>query len=401
VYSEFFKKSIIPARTKIVLLIMDGLGGLPLEPGGRTELETARTPNLDTLASQSVLGLSQPAGIGITVGSGPGHLAIFGYDPVEHEIGRGALEAMGVDFELGPDDLAARGNFCTVDADGLIIDRRAGRLPTEESRKLAELLRSIKLEGAEYFIEPVKEHRFAFVLRASDLGDALSDSDPLKNGMPTLPVRASNTESEKSACLLNQYIESAHRLLADKQPANMITLRGFNKSPSLPGYSEMFGLHAAAIAVNGMYRGVARLAGMEVLKVDGVTPADEFSVLEKHWHDFDFFYMHIKQTDICGELGDFAGKVRVIEEVDGLIPRLMALNPDVVIVGGDHSTPAVLQAHSWHPVPTLLYSKYVRTDGISEFGERACARGSLGVLPAKYIMPIALANAGRVAKYGA
>ena len=400
-YSEFFKKSIIPAQTKIVLLIMDGLGGLPLEPGGRTELETARTPNLDALASQSVLGLSQPAGLGITVGSGPGHIAIFGYDPFEHEIGRGALEAMGVDFELGPDDLAARGNFCTVDADGLITDRRAGRLPTEESRKLVELLRTIKIDDAECFIEPVKEHRFAFVMRSPGLGDALSDSDPLKAGSPTLSVRALNSESEKSARLLNQYIESARRLLADKQPANMITLRGFNKSPSLPSYSEMFGLHAAAIAVNGMYRGVARLAGMEVLKVDGVTPADEFSVLEKHWQNFDFFYVHIKQTDICGELGDFAGKVRVIEEVDGLIPRLMALNPDVVIVGGDHSTPAVLKAHSWHPIPTLIYSKYVRPDGIAEFGERACARGSLGVLPAKHFIPIALANAWRVAKYGA
>lgn len=400
-YSEFLKKSIIPAQTKIVLLIMDGLGGLPFEPGGRTELETARTPNLDMLASQSVLGLSQPAGLGITVGSGPGHIAIFGYDPFEHEIGRGALEAMGVDFELGSNDLAARGNFCTVDADGLITDRRAGRLPTEESRKLAELLRTVRIDGAECFIELVKEHRFAFVMRAPELGDALSDSDPLKTGQSTLPVRALNPESEKAACLLNQFIESARRLLAGKQPANMITLRGFNKSPSLPSYSEMFGLHAAAIAVNGMYRGVARLAGMEVLKVDGVTPADEFCTLEKHWQDFDFFYVHIKQTDICGELGDFSGKVRVIEEVDALIPRLMALNPDVIIVGGDHSTPAVLKAHSWHPVPTLLYSKYVRADGFTEFGERACARGSLGVLPAKHIMPIALANAGRVAKYGA
>jgi 2,3-bisphosphoglycerate-independent phosphoglycerate mutase len=400
-YSEFFIKSIIPAQTKIVMLILDGLGGLPLEPGGKTELETACTPNLDALAAQSALGLSQPAGPGITVGSGPGHLAIFGYDPLEYEIGRGALEALGVDFELGPEDLAARGNFCTVNKNGLITDRRAGRLPTEQARELAELLRTIKIDGVECFIEPVKEHRFAFVMRGLGLGDALSESDPLKNGARALPVRALDTDSEKSACLLNQFIESARGLLADKQPANMITLRGFNTLPVLPTYSERFGLHAAAIAVNGMYRGVARLAGMEVLKVDGITPADEFSTLEKRWPDFDFFYMHIKQTDICGELGDFAGKVRVIEEVDSIIPRLMALDPDVIIVSGDHSTPAVMKAHSWHPVPTLLYSKNVRSDGIAEFGERACLRGSLGVLPAKHVMLIALANAGRVAKYGA
>jgi 2,3-bisphosphoglycerate-independent phosphoglycerate mutase len=401
-YTEFFLKSIQPAATKIVLLIIDGLGGLPREPGGKTELETASTPNLDALAARSALGLSQPAGPGITVGSGPGHLAIFGYDPLEYEIGRGALEALGVDLELGPDDLAARGNFCTVDENGLVLDRRAGRIPNDQSRELVELLnKNIQLEGVECFLETVKEHRLAFVMRGPGLGDALSDSDPLKNGVPTLPIRALNPDSEKSARLLNEYIAAAQKLLAGKQPANMLTLRGFNRLPVLPSYAERFGLHAAAIAVNGMYRGVARLAGMDILHVDGVTPADEFATLEKHWPDFDFFYLHVKQTDICGEMGDFEGKVRVIESVDALIPRLLALNPDVVIVTGDHSTPAVMKAHSWHPVPLLLYSIFVREDGLAGFGERACARGSLGVLPAKIVMRLALANAGRVAKYGA
>ena len=211
--TEILKKLIVPAQTKIVMLILDGLGGLPVEPGGKTELETARTPNLDALATKSALGLSQPAGPGITVGSGPGHLAIFGYDPIEFEIGRGALEALGVDFELGPDDLAARGNFCTVDANGLITDRRAGRLPTKFSCELAEILRTIKVDGVEFFIEPVKEHRFAFIMRAPGLGDALSESDPLKVGLPTLPVRALNTDSEKSACFLNQFIDAARKLL--------------------------------------------------------------------------------------------------------------------------------------------------------------------------------------------
>jgi 2,3-bisphosphoglycerate-independent phosphoglycerate mutase len=392
---------IAPAHTKIAMIIMDGLGGLPLEPGGKTELETARTPNLDALAAKSALGLTIPVRPGITPGSGPGHLGIFGYDPIEYEIGRGALEALGVDFELGPDDVAARGNFCAVDARGVLIDRRAGRLPTSASQELAELLRSIHVEGVEFYVEPVKEHRFAFVMRGLGLSDGLTETDPRINGIPPLPVAALNAESKRAADVANEFIAEARRMLTGKSPANMILLRGFAKFPTVPTYPDMFGLRAAAIAVNGMYRGVARLVGMTVLPVEANTIAGEFAALEKHWNEFDFFYLHVKQTDTAGEDGDFARKVRVIEEVDSLMPRLMALRPDVVIVSGDHSSPAVLKSHSWHPVPTLLYSEYVRADGIDEFGERACARGSLGILPAKNVMPIALANAGRLAKFGA
>jgi 2,3-bisphosphoglycerate-independent phosphoglycerate mutase len=401
---KFLQKLIVPAQTKIAMIIMDGLGGLPLEPGGKTELETARTPHLDALAAQSALGLTIPVGPGITPGSGPGHLGIFGYDPIQYEIGRGALEALGVDFELGPDDVAARGNFCSVDAAGLLTDRRAGRLPTDVSRELAKVLRTIKTDGVEFFVEPVKEHRFAFVMRSAGLGDALTETDPQKTGVPPMPVRALKPDSEKAARLVNHFIEQARKLLAayaPKHPANMILLRGFAKFPTVPMYSELFGLRAAAIAVNGMYRGVARLVGMQVLQVDGDTLADEFTTLEKNWNDFDFFYLHVKKTDTAGEAGDFVLKVRVIEQVDALMPRLMALKPDVVIVSGDHSSPALLKSHSWHPVPTLLYGKYVRADGIAEFGEHACARGSLGVLPAKDVMPIALANAQRITKFGA
>lgn len=398
---DFYTRLIAPAKTKIVLLVMDGLGGLPETPDGKTELETACTPNLDRLAAFSKLGLSQPAGPGVTVGSGPGHLALFGYDPIQFEIGRGALEALGVDFELGPDDLAARGNFCTVDCSGCITDRRAGRLPTEKSRVLAERLRTIQIPGTTFFVEPVKEHRFAFIVRAPGLGDALTETDPLKTGVPTLPVRALNPESEKAACLVNQFLDQARCLLANEQPANMITLRGFNKMPVVPSFAERYGLRAASIAVNGMYRGVSKLAGMEVVPLCGETIEDEFATLENYWPDYDFFYMHFKKTDTCGESGDFLGKARVIEEIDAEIPRLLALNPDVVVVGGDHSSPAVLRSHSWHPVPTLLYSRWVLPDGIAAFGERACARGSLGVFPATQIMPLALANAQRIEKYGA
>jgi 2,3-bisphosphoglycerate-independent phosphoglycerate mutase len=398
---KFLQNLIVPAQTKIAMIIMDGLGGLPLEPGGKTELETAHTPNLDALAAQSALGLTVPVGPGITPGSGPGHLGIFGYDPIQYEIGRGVLEALGVDFDLGPNDVAARGNFCSVDAAGLLTDRRAGRISTEVGKELAKLLRTIKIDGVEFFVEPVKEHRFAFVMRGPGLGDALTETDPQKTGVPALPVCALKPDSEKAARLVNQFLEEAHKLLADKHPANMILLRGFARYPTLPTYQELFGLRAAGIALNGMHRGVAKLVGMQVLKVDGITLADEFTALEKNWNDFDFFYLHVKKTDTAGEDGDFLRKVRVIEEVDALMPRLLALKPDVVIVSGDHSSPAVLKSHSWHPVPTLLYARYVRADGIAEFGERACARGSLGVLPAKDVMPIALANAQRITKFGA
>lgn len=399
--SDFLKNLIIPAQTKMVMLIMDGLGGLPREPGGKTELETAYTPNLDAIAERSSLGLTIPVAPGITPGSGPGHLAIFGYEPLQHEIGRGAMEALGVDFDLGQDDLAARGNFCTVDSDGMIIDRRAGRIGTHVTEELARLLLTIRLDDAEIFIEPIKEHRFAFILRASGLNDSLSETDPQKTGVPLLAARALEPNSEKAAKLVNLFINSAQKLLADKYPANMILLRGFAKLPVLSTFHEKYGLKAAAIALNGMYRGVARLVGMHVLDVNGQTLNDEFISLEKNWDDFDFFYLHVKKTDTFGELGDFNGKVKAIEEVDTLFPRLLALKPDVIIVGGDHSSPAVLKSHSWHPVPVLIYSPIVRPDGLAEFGERACSRGSLGTIPATYIMPIALANALRITKYGA
>ncbi len=398
---DFLADLVVPAQTKIVLLVMDGLGGLPLEPGGKTELESARKPNLDALAARSALGLADPVAPGITPGSGPGHLGIFGYDPCQYEIGRGVLEALGIDFDLGPNDLAARGNFCSVDASGNLTDRRAGRIATEVNRELVELLRTIKLQGVHVFVETVKEHRFVLVLRGKGLGDALTETDPQKIGVPALPTRALKPNARRSAKLVNQFVQHAARLLADKSPANMVLLRGFAKYPAIPTFENVFGLRAAAIAAYPMYRGLAKLLGMKTLPVEGESIADEFTALEKHWNDFDFFYLHIKKTDSAGEDGDFARKTQVIEAVDAQIPRLMALQPDVVIIGGDHSTPALLKSHSWHPVPVMLYSKFVRADGIAEYGERACARGSLGRLPAKALMPLALANAQRLTKFGA
>ncbi len=389
-----------PAQTKILMLILDGLGGLPLTPSGPTELEAADTPHLDQLAREGICGLSEPVGAGITPGSGPGHLALFGYDPLRYVIGRGVLEALGIGFPLEKDDVAARGNFCTVDSDGNITDRRAGRIPTEKCRQLVQILRQIRLPGVEIFVEPVQDYRFVLVLRGDGLSPDLADTDPQRVGVPPLPVEALNEAAAPTADLVNRWVAEARRLLADQRPANALTLRGFAKDPSMPSMQEIYGLKSAAIATYPMYRGLARLVGMEILKT-GDTVEDELETLKPNWDKFDFFYFHVKKTDSAGEDGDFDRKREIIEHVDRLVPEMMALAPDVVIVSGDHSTPAVLKAHSWHPVPTLIWSRYCRPDDVETFGERACAHGGLGVFPGKEIMPIAMANALRLAKYGA
>jgi len=399
--NKFFQSLVVEGSSKMVLLILDGLGGLPQKPGGKTELESADKPNLNALAAKSSLGLTVPVGPGITVGSGPGHLAIFGYDPTAYDIGRGVFEALGVDFDLQPEDIAARGNFCTISNTGSITDRRAGRIPSSESRPLVDLLNTIRVDGAEIFVTPVKEHRFSLIIRGKGLGSSVADTDPYTSGNRIKKARATQLDSIRTAEIVNQFADQAAELLSNQPKANNIMLRGFSKLPEVPKYQEMFKLNPAAIAINGMYKGVARLVGMDVLKVEGTTLSDEFTALEKYWNDYDFFYLHFKKTDTCGEDGDFAGKVKAIEEFDAQIPRLMALNPDVVMIGGDHSSPAIMKSHSWHPVPLILYSKWSRANGNFEFGEKACALGSLGTIPANTVMPIALAHAGRVEKYGA
>ena len=403
---EFIRKLVVPAETRIVFLVMDGLGGLPIEEGGPTELEAAQVPNLDALAKRSVTGCTVPISAGITPGSGPGHLAMFGYDPTRYVIGRGVLEALGIDFDLGPQDVAGRGNFCSVDAEGRITDRRAGRIPTETCAKLTEMLQAqVKLPGVELFVKPVKEHRFALVLRGEGLAGDLSESDPQQLGVPALGIHPldeahDRAASQRTADLVNAFTAQALKVLADQHPANMLLLRGLDKRPALPTMQEVFGLRAAAIAVYPMYRGLAKLVGMNALP-SGTKLADEFDTLERAWPDYDFFYLHFKYTDSRGEDGDFASKVRMIEEFDTCVPRVLALRPDVVVVTGDHSTPAALKSHSWHPVPTLLYSRYCRSDDVERFSERACVHGGLGVLPATDLMPLALANAMRLTKFGA
>ena len=399
---EFLQGLITKNETKIVLLVMDGLGGLPREAGGKTELESAYTPHLDTLAEKSALGLSIPVLPGLTVESGPGHMGLFGYDPLEYRIGRGVLEAVGVGMELQPSDVAVRGNYCTLDENGLVKDRRAGRIADEISHPLSALL-TIRIEDVDILVKTVRQHRLAILLRGPGLSADVNDTDPLKDGLAPLELKARTPGAEKTARILNQFLEHAKQVMQayePKSPANMLLLRGFDNYPEIPNFSKVFGIKAAAIAVYPTYRGIASLVGMHALSMEGGTNEDEFSTLEKAWNDFDFFYLHVKETDLAGEDGDFDRKVKIIEGVDQLLPRLTDLKPDVLIVTGDHSTPAVLKGHSWHPVPTLIYGKYVRPDGIAEFGECACSRGSLGIFPAMNIMPISLANAKRINKWG-
>lgn len=398
---NFVRKLIKPAETKIVLLVIDGLGGLPRESDNLTELEAANTPNLDSLASRGICGLQRPVGPGITPGSGPGHLSLFGYDPIKYQVGRGVLSALGIDFELKPYDVAARGNFCTIDNKGYVIDRRAGRIPTKKNEELCRLLRNIELPDAEVFVETVKEYRLLLVLRGEGLSGKIIDTDPQEVGKKPLQLKPLSSEAEKTASLAKQFLDQASEILADHHPANMLLLRGFSKKPDWPTMEDTFGLKSVAIAPYPMYRGLAKLLGMHILET-GKTVKDEFNTLTDNWDEFDFFYLHVKKSDSAGEDGDFDRKVSVIEEVDKEIPRLLDLNPDVIMATGDHSTPSLMKVHSWHPVPVLLWSKCCRVDKVDRFGERPCMTGGLGPrFPAVDLMPLALANAQRLEKFGA
>ncbi len=389
-----------PTDSKIILLVLDGLGGLPVN--GLTELEAARKPNLDETARRGVCGLTDPVLVGITPGSGPAHLALFGYDPLRYQLGRGILEAMGSGVEVGRDDVMARGNFATL-KDGLVVDRRAGRITTEENIKLCELLNNnIKeIEGIKISLYPGKEHRFVLKLSGPGLSDALTDADPQKEGRPEVPASALKPEAEFTATIVNRFLEELKKVLRDQSKANYALLRGFSKFPSnLPTMPELYKIKPASIANYPMYRGLTRLLGLEVLEV-GPEAGDLFEVLEKNYDRYNFFYLHYKKTDSAGEDGRYKDKVKAIEEIDHFIPRLWALKPEVLVITSDHSTPSVLKSHSWHPNPFVLVSDKAPADEVVRFTEKDCARGSLGRFPSLYVMPLMLAHALKLKKYGA
>lgn len=385
---------------KILLIVIDGLGGLPAH--GKTELETAHTPNLDNLVVKTSLGLTTPVDIGITPGSGPAHLALFGYDPIQNQIGRGVLEAVGVGLEIGPDDLCVRANFATIDKDNIITDRRAGRISTSENEKICRSLSAeIKtIADVEIIIRPGKEHRFVVVFRGKDLNSNLTESDPQKDNRKPHNIIPITSEAKKSAEIVNLFIKKAYEIIRYERPANYLLLRGFAHNPNLTPMSELYKIKPAAIATYPMYKGIARLVGMDILDC-AETWESEIETLTKFYSEYNFFYLHFKEVDMKGEDGDFLGKVKLIEQFDTLLPQIIKLNFDVLCITSDHSTPAILKGHSWHPNPFLLYSPYCRHDILAKFSEKSCAQGSLGVFPQAKIMQLLLANSIKLKKYGA
>ena len=385
--------------SKMVLLVADGLGGLAHPDTGKSELETAHTPNLDALAQKSACGLTTPVLPGVAPGSGPGHLALFGYDPLKHQIGRGALEALGIEVELAPGDVAARGNFCTVDGDGLLTDRRAGRIPTEFSAPICDRLDRIEIPGAQVDVFCVQDYRFVLRLRGEGLSADVTETDPQVTGAKALAVKPLKPKARKTAELVNEFVKQAAQLMSEEERANMLLLRGFAQMPSLPPMGEVYQLDPAAIAAYPMYRGLATVAGMNVIPT-GKTFADEVDTLRANWAKHDFFFIHYKPADAAGEDGDFDRKVECLEELDPFIPEILALDPDVLMVAGDHATPAIMAAHSWHPVPFMLHSKLTQGQGVPTFDEKACALGAIGSVPATSVMVMGLSHAGKMTKYG-
>jgi len=389
------------ADTKILLFILDGLGGLP-GPKGLTELEAAHTPNMDALASGGVSGLMDTVRRGITPGSGPGHLGLFGYNPHAFFIGRGALEAAGIGFDLQKIDVAMRFNFCTLDSDGNITDRRAGRISTELNEKLVEKMRAVSIPGIEIFVETVKEHRGITVFRKDGLKGNLHDTDPQKPGVPPLkPETSDKGMSQEMADIAERWLSQIYKILRNESPANGILTRGWCNYPEIPTYQELFGLNPACIALYPMYRGLSKFAGMKVY-TEGIKDfATKIDVLKDVWNDHDYFFFHYKHTDSAGEDSDFDRKVACIEEVDRALPDILSLKPDVLAVTSDHSTPAVYGAHSWHPVPILMAGKYVRPDAVKTFGETAAVSGGLGRFEARFLINELLAASEKITKFGA
>ena len=385
--------------SKMVLLVADGLGGLAHPDTGKSELETAHTPNLDALAQKSACGLTTPVLPGVAPGSGPGHLALFGYDPLKHQIGRGALEALGIEVELAPGDVAARGNFCTVDGDGLLTDRRAGRIPTEFSAPICDRLDRIEIPGVQVDVFCVQDYRFVLRLRGEGLSADVTETDPQVTGAKALAVKPLKPKARKTAELVNEFVKQAAQLMSEEERANMLLLRGFAQMPSLPPMGEVYQLDPAAIAAYPMYRGLATVAGMNVIPT-GKTFADEVDTLRANWAKHDFFFIHYKPADAAGEDGDFDRKVECLEELDPFIPEILALDPDVLMVAGDHATPAIMAAHSWHPVPFMLHSKLTMGQGVLTFDEKACALGAIGSIPATSVMVLGLSHAGKMTKFG-
>src|SRR5580698_8401862 len=403
---DFYSKLTIKTKAKLVLLVMDGLGDLATpEQGFLTPLEAATTPNLDALARIGAQGRMIPVAPGVTPGSGPGHLGLFGYDPIEFQVGRGVIEALGLGVELRAGDVAARANFCTLDAKGIVTDRRAGRIATEVTEELCALLsRKVKkVEDAEVIIRPGKGHRFVVIFRGKGLEGPLTDADPNREGLPIPKVKPrdeSNAGQKKMAALIADFYKAALPVLAKEKPANGFLMRGIAHQPHIPLFVDRYLLKPACLAVYPMYKGLAQLVGMD--KLEGAqTIKEQFERYVKEYDNYDFFFIHYKYTDKYGEDGNFAAKKKAIEDFDAALPILLKKKPDVLVVTGDHSTPCSLKGHSWHPQPVLLHSALSGSDKLERFTETGANSGSLSVFPAKFLIRLMQANAKMYDKFGA
>ena len=396
---EVYKSLIVPNDSKLALVVLDGLGDIATEETGfRTPLEAAETPNLDALAGHSAQGRMTPVAPGITPGSGPGHLGLFGYDPLEVEVGRGVIEALGLGIDLKPGDVAARANFCSLDAKGIVTDRRAGRIDTSVCEvQVAMLAKKIKKIGdVEVILRAGKGHRFVVVFRGKGLKGSLTDTDPHREGLPIAKARG----PAKTAKVVAEFYKQALPILKDCRPANGFLLRGIAHQPDIESFQARYGLKAAAVAIYPMYKGLAQLVGMK--KIEGTkTVKDEFEAAADALKAFDFVFVHVKGTDMAGEDGNFKAKVAAIEEADAALGVLMHAQPTVLAITGDHSTPVPIKGHSWHPQPVMIYGDLAGWDGSDRFTERAANQGSLGVFEAKYLIRLMQANAKRLDKFGA
>ena len=402
---EVYRSLLVANDSKLALVVLDGLGDIATKGTGfRTPLEAARTPNLDALAKRSAIGRMTPVAPGITPGSGPGHLGLFGYDPLEFEVGRGVIEALGLGIDLKHGDVAARANFCSLDSKGIVTDRRAGRIDTKVCEAQCALLagKIKKIDDVEVIIKAGKGHRFVVVFRGKGLEGPLTDTDPHREGLPIAPVKplAKSAGATKAAKIVAEFYKQALPLLKNCKPANGFLLRGIAHQPKIPTFEERYGLKAAAIAVYPMYKGLAQLVGMK--KVQGPnTVQQELEAAVDALKAYDFVFVHVKGTDMAGEDGNFDAKVKAIEEADAALATLLAAKPTVLAITGDHSTPVPVKGHSWHPQPVMISSEIAGWDGQERFTERTANQGSLGIFEAKYLIRFMQANARRLDKFGA
>jgi len=406
------KLKFLEEGSKILFIVIDGVGGLPLPETGLTELETAFTPNLNKMASRGITGMSMPIAPGIAPGSGVAHLALFGYDPIKYAIGRGAIAAYGVNLDMEKGNVAVRVNFAGFSPEGAVMDRRAGRLSTEKNMKLCKMLRDIKIPGVDIIVETVLDYRSVVIFKGEGLYPNLSDSDPQRVGKSIFPgeIKALDDESSSMKEIAIKFVNMANEILKEgaKGIADLendqhvgILTRGYSWRPEIPSMKDLYKLNKlGAFATYPDYRGVAKIVGMEIAYT-GDELEEQIDVLEKSIDKYDFFFFHVKKTDSAGEDGNFHKKVHLIEEFDNLVPRLEQLDIDVKVVTGDHSTPATFKGHSWHPVPFVLNGKWCRPDNVKGFSESQCEKGALGQFQATEAMLYALGMAGRIAKFGA